>query len=172
MAYFSESSQSQSCVTADGWSASLFWCQAPIWGQRPDIYYCLLRACWCGAPSLTKGRVCRWQLLLALASGAILGSESHGSHDHILLSQIRDPPNQVGQAPVFVPPRTGWPSYTLRHLVPFSSPPTTRRTPIWVPEISLMGVKLQGREADHSSLSSSEINNGGAIPPFPHVFMA
>jgi hypothetical protein len=24
----------------DGQSASLSWCQAPIWGLRPDFYYC------------------------------------------------------------------------------------------------------------------------------------
>jgi hypothetical protein len=28
------------------------------------------------------------------------------------------------------------------------------------------GVKRQGREADHSSKTSAEIKNGGAIPPF------
>jgi hypothetical protein len=33
-------SQSQSYVTADGQSASLSWCQAPIWGLRPDLHYC------------------------------------------------------------------------------------------------------------------------------------
>jgi hypothetical protein len=27
-------------VTTDGQSASLSWCQAPIMGLRPDIYYC------------------------------------------------------------------------------------------------------------------------------------
>jgi hypothetical protein len=37
-----------------------------------------------------EGRVCRLQLLLALASAVILGSESRGTFDHILLSQIRD----------------------------------------------------------------------------------
>jgi hypothetical protein len=31
---------SQSYVTTDGQSASLSWCQAPIWGLRPDFYYC------------------------------------------------------------------------------------------------------------------------------------
>jgi hypothetical protein len=46
----------------------------------------------CGALSLTRGRVCRSQLLLALASADISGSESHGTRDHILLSQIRDFP--------------------------------------------------------------------------------
>jgi hypothetical protein len=34
-------SQSQSYVTTDGQSASLSWCQAPIWGLWPDINYCL-----------------------------------------------------------------------------------------------------------------------------------
>jgi hypothetical protein len=36
-----------------------------------------------------------------LASAVILGSESRGTHDHILLSQIRDSPNLEGQVPVF-----------------------------------------------------------------------
>jgi hypothetical protein len=46
--------------------------------------------CWCGELSLTRGRVCRLQLLQVLASAVILGSESRGTGDHILLSQIRD----------------------------------------------------------------------------------
>jgi hypothetical protein len=37
-----------------------------------------LRVCWCGALSLNRGRVCRLQLLLALASAIILGFESRG----------------------------------------------------------------------------------------------
>jgi hypothetical protein len=40
--------------------------------------------------SLTRGWVCHLQLLLGLASALILGSESRGTRDHILLSQIRD----------------------------------------------------------------------------------
>jgi hypothetical protein len=40
--------------------------------------------------SLTKGWVCYFKLLLTLASAFILGSESRGTRDHILLSQIRD----------------------------------------------------------------------------------
>jgi hypothetical protein len=51
-----------------------------------------LRVCCFGAPSLTRGRVCRLQLLLALASAVFLGSESLGTRDHILLFQIRDFP--------------------------------------------------------------------------------
>jgi hypothetical protein len=41
---------------------------------------------------LTRGRVCRLKLLLALASTVILGSESRATCDHVLLSQIRDFP--------------------------------------------------------------------------------
>jgi hypothetical protein len=52
-----------------------------------------------------RGEVCRLQVLLALVSAIILGSESCGSHNHILLSQIRDIPNLEGQVPVFISPR-------------------------------------------------------------------
>jgi hypothetical protein len=43
--------------------------------------------------ALSDGRtVCSLQLLLALASSVTLGSESRGTRDHILLSQIREFP--------------------------------------------------------------------------------
>jgi hypothetical protein len=40
-----------------------------------------LRACWRGALSLTRGRVCCLQLRLVLASTVILRSECHGTRD-------------------------------------------------------------------------------------------
>jgi hypothetical protein len=57
---------------------------------------------WCGVLSLTRGRVCRLQLLLVPASAVIIGSESRGTRDHILLSQIRDSPNLEGQVLLFI----------------------------------------------------------------------
>jgi hypothetical protein len=51
-----------------------------------------LPVCWFGAPSLTRGRICRLQLLLDLASTVIFGSESRRTLGHILLSQIQDFP--------------------------------------------------------------------------------
>jgi hypothetical protein len=54
---------------------------------------------------LTRGRVCRLQSLLVFARAVILESESRGTHDHILLSQIRDSSNMEGQALVFVSSR-------------------------------------------------------------------
>jgi hypothetical protein len=88
---------------------------------------------WCVALSLTRERVCRLKLLLVLASAIILGSEFRGNRDHILLTQIWDSFNLEGQVPAFTfvyPPGTGWPSYTPRHWVPFSSPSTTRRATV------------------------------------------
>jgi hypothetical protein len=41
-------------VTTDGQSASLSWNKAPIWGLRPDLYYCQTVA-----GLLTRGRACR-----------------------------------------------------------------------------------------------------------------
>jgi hypothetical protein len=49
-----------------------------------------LQLCWFGVLPLTKGRVCRLQLLLALASVVVFWSEPIGNRDHILLSQIAD----------------------------------------------------------------------------------
>jgi hypothetical protein len=86
-------SRDESYVRTDGQSAGLSWKKAPIWGLRSDFYYCHTVAgllMW-GA-SLTRRRVCRLQLLLTLASAVILGPESRGTRDHILLSQIRDFP--------------------------------------------------------------------------------
>jgi hypothetical protein len=51
-----------------------------------------LRVCCRGALSLTRGRVCRLHWLLGLARAVSLGSESRGTRDHSLLSQIRDFP--------------------------------------------------------------------------------
>jgi hypothetical protein len=49
--------------------------------------------------SLRRGWVCRLQLLLALVSAVILGSESCGTHDHLLLFQIRDSPSTWSAGP-------------------------------------------------------------------------
>jgi hypothetical protein len=77
---------------------------------RPTTTIFIFQLTTCGyspyvTSSLTRGWVCRLQLLLALASAVILGSKSRGTGDHILLSQIRDSHNLEGQVPVFISPR-------------------------------------------------------------------
>jgi hypothetical protein len=64
-----------------------------------------LRVFWRRAYSLTRGRICRLQLQLVLARAVILWSETHRTHDRILLSQIGDSPNLEGHVPVFISPR-------------------------------------------------------------------
>jgi hypothetical protein len=46
--------------------------------------------------------------------------------------RFETPPNWRARSPFLCPPRTGWPSYTPRHWVPFSSPPTTRKATVGV----------------------------------------
>jgi hypothetical protein len=96
--------QSQIYVTTEGQSASLSWCHALIWDLRPDfITVRQLRVCWYGALSLTREWVCRLQLLLALASAVILGSESR-RRPYFTVSVSRHP-NLEGQVPVFISPK-------------------------------------------------------------------
>jgi hypothetical protein len=62
-----------------------------IWSSWPDIYYCLtvtVLFLWGDLSDERKGRLL--YILLALASTVFLGSESLGTRDHILLSQIWD----------------------------------------------------------------------------------
>jgi hypothetical protein len=84
-------SQNQSHIATDGQSFSKSWCRAPS-GAHDQIFITLwqLRSCLCRAPSLARGRVCLLYMLLTLASVVFLGSESLGTRDHILLSQIWD----------------------------------------------------------------------------------
>jgi hypothetical protein len=73
--------------------------------------------------SLMRGWICPFQLLLALARTVVLRSESHGTHDHILLSQIQDSLNLEGQVPVYIPQEQGGPvmppgiGFPFRHLL-------------------------------------------------------
>jgi hypothetical protein len=97
----------------------------PIWGSWPDIYCCFdsYGLVFCGAPSLTRGRVCLLGTLLALASAVFLRSESLGVRDHILLSQIWD-------FPVFLLPHT-----TRRVTVEVFDPASTR---VWTDQINCL----------------------------------
>jgi hypothetical protein len=97
--------------------------------------------------------VCRLQLLLVLASAVILGSESRGIHDHILLSQIQDSPNLEGQVPVFIfPPGTVLLSYSPRHWVLFSPPLTTRRATGEVFDPAFTQVSLMNRRSNDKEI--------------------
>jgi hypothetical protein len=118
-----------SFVTTDGQSAQ----------DQNFITVRQLRVCWCGALSMRRGRVCRLHLLLVLASAVILGSESRGTHDHILLSQIQDPQPGGPDPHIYIPQEEGGPvvppgtGFQFRRLVRlaglrrvYSNPPPRR----------------------------------------------
>jgi hypothetical protein len=54
-----------------------------------------------------------------------------GSRPHFTVSDLRLP-RPGGPGPRIYIPGTGWPDYTPRHRVPFSSPPTTHRDTVEV----------------------------------------
>jgi hypothetical protein len=100
-----QKSQSRSYVMTDSQSASLFWCQVPIWDPRPIfpllslIIFRQLRVCWRGAPSLTRGRVCNLQCNDAssissytetdgLSASSSWCRDPNGAHDQILISLL------------------------------------------------------------------------------------
>jgi hypothetical protein len=72
---------------------------------RPDFCYCQSVAGLLMWGALSDERT---GLSFTIAAGprqCILGSESGGTYDHILLSQIRDSPDLERQVPVFISPR-------------------------------------------------------------------
>jgi hypothetical protein len=87
--------QSQSYIMTDGQSASLFWCQAPIWDPRPIFPLLLLRVCWCGALSL-------WREAWSIVSSDLSPT---GLMNIFYCLYFWDSANLEGQVPVFISPR-------------------------------------------------------------------
>jgi hypothetical protein len=112
------SSQSQSYITTVGQSACLFWCQTVVgllmWGAFSDERMGLLfiNCCWSSPAQSFSGPG---------PTGLIIIFYS-------LRFETR--PTWRARSPYLYPPGTGWPSYTPRHWVPFSSPPKTRRATV------------------------------------------
>jgi hypothetical protein len=75
---------------------------------------CLISSdsCWCGAPSLTRGRVCRLQLLLAFSSEVILESESRGTQSYFTVSDSKLPQPRGSGLRIYVPQEQGDPVIT------------------------------------------------------------
>jgi hypothetical protein len=111
-------SQSQRYFTTSGLPPlSSPWREAP-WDSRPVFFW--LNACGYSTyvtSSLTRGWVCSLQLLLALASAVILRSDSRGTRDHILLSQIRDSPKPGGPGPPIYIPRNRMARFPFRRFI-------------------------------------------------------
>jgi hypothetical protein len=105
-----------------------------------------------------KGRVRRLQeLLLILASAAILGSESRGNHDLILPSHIRDFPTLEGQVRVFITLRNRVAQLYGQALGSSSSPSTIPKATVEVFETASTWGCLQLNNSTHSTYVSITI---------------
>jgi hypothetical protein len=101
------STESESYVTTNGQSATLSWNKAPIWGLRPDFYYCQ-----------TAGGLLMCAVLSDERTG--LSFTIDAGHRHSSHSQVRVPWDSR-------------PYFTVSNSrLPFSSPPTTRRATVEV----------------------------------------
>jgi hypothetical protein len=107
----------------DNQSASLSWCQAPIWGQRPDFCYCQMVAGFlmcCALPDKKTG--------LSFTTAAGTRQHSHSqirAHRiyHILLSHSRLPQPGGPGTHIYIPQAQGGPvisqgtGFPFRHLL-------------------------------------------------------
>jgi hypothetical protein len=127
-------------ITTDGQSASLSWNKAPIWGLRPDFYYC--------------------QTVAGLMWGA-LSDERTG-----LSFAIAASPRQHGHSRVRVS-WDSWPYFTASDTrLPFSSPHTTRRVTVEVFDpASTRGTELNWTQVNYpeSSQSQSYVTTDGSV---------
>jgi hypothetical protein len=105
------------------------------------------------------------KFLPVLINAAILGSKSHGTHYHILLSQIRDSPTLEGQVPVFMP-KNGVAQLYPQHWVPYSSPQMIQRGIVEVSEPT----STEGLPYKISKLQLITLAEVTSIPP--QVIMA
>jgi hypothetical protein len=113
---FGKSGGGRSYFTTDGQSVSMFWYRAPLWDLRPDATSCRnvavwnLRSCFCGAPSLTRGRVCNLRCnhsMVRVAQNPI---------PYFTVSP-ETPPTWRARFPYLYPAWTGWAGYTPGHWV-------------------------------------------------------
>jgi hypothetical protein len=104
--FFLEQNLNKSYVTTDAKSASLSWCQAPIWGPGSDFYYCQRVAGFLMWGALSDERMC---LSFTIATGPRQRSHSwvwvsRDSWPYFTLSgsRLHQP---EGPGPVFISPR-------------------------------------------------------------------
>jgi hypothetical protein len=106
----------RSYFTTESQSVSMSWYRAPLWDLWPGITSCRnfavwkFRFCFCGAPSLTRGRVCNLRCNHSMVRVA------QNPKPYFTVSS-ETPPTWRAMFPYLYPTGTGWPSYTPGHWV-------------------------------------------------------
>jgi hypothetical protein len=126
---YQSQSQSQSYVTTDGQSASLFLCQVP---SGPKTRFLLLSGSsgFVGVGRENESVVynCCWPS----PPQSFSCPSPAGLMTIFYCLRFKIPPTWRTRLPYLYPTGTGWPSYTARYSLPFSSPLTTRRATVEV----------------------------------------
>jgi hypothetical protein len=103
---------------------------------KPKIWFLLLSgSCWffdVGRALWREGGSVVYNCCRSSPAQSFLGPSSAGLVTIFYCLRLETPPTWRTRYPYLYPPGTGWPSYTPRHWVPFSSPPTTRRAMVEV----------------------------------------
>jgi hypothetical protein len=82
--------------------------------------------------SLTRGWSVVYNCWWSSPAQSFSGESPTGLMTIFYCLRIESPPTWRARSPYLYPRRKGWLSYTPMHLVPFSSPPTTRRATVEV----------------------------------------
>jgi hypothetical protein len=89
-----------------------------------EIFFRQLRVCYFVALSLTRGRIWNLLLLLVLASAVPLGSENHGTQDHLSLSPFLRLTEPGGPGlRIYIPQEQGGPNIPTGRGMPYSFVP-------------------------------------------------
>jgi hypothetical protein len=78
--------------------------------------------------SLTRGWAVVYNCCWSSPAQAFSGQSPAGLMTTFYCLRFEIPPTWRTRSPYLYPSETGWPGYTPRHWVPFSSPPTRRAT--------------------------------------------
>jgi hypothetical protein len=124
--------QSHSYVMTDGQLVSLSCCQASIWGPRPDFYYCqtvagLLNV---GHPLWREDGSVIYNCCWLSPVQSFSGLSPTGLMTIFCCFRFETPLTWRARPPYLYTPGTRSPSYTPRHWVPFSLPPTTHKATV------------------------------------------
>jgi hypothetical protein len=95
-------------------------------GPRPDSW----RVVDVGRPLWPEDRSVAYNCCWSSPAQSFSGPSSTGLITMFYCLRFETPPNWRARFPYLYALGTGWPSYTSRQWVPFSSPPTTRRATV------------------------------------------
>jgi hypothetical protein len=115
---------------------------------------------WCWASSLTM-----MDLSFTIAAGLHQCSHSQGwvlqdSWVYFYCLWVETSPTWKTRSPYLYPPGTGWPSYILRHWVPFLSPATTRRATVEAFEPASPCTPLSNQSQSYFTTDHQSIHRG------------